>query len=403
MKIICGSAELCDALKVVSRAVPSRSTLPVIGNALLIAEGEMLQIACTDLEVGIRTSIPANIKEGGMITVPAKQLLELVATLPDDRISISAVETERGDKSAYDYATHQVHIQCRRAKYRLAGLDANQMPWLPKKEPLAQFHVPQELLRSMIGVVLPCLATNDNRPHTCCAIMKAGGNQMMLAGTDTIRLAIYDSVIDAFDSSEAYSGHALLTRRTLQEIQHLAVGIPDAITRVLVDDAHVNFEFQSPRLGNVHLVARQMECNYPDVRRMINQTSPLVIAVDRQELAQLLKRITIVARDNANQLNLTLRSDILQIDAISIASEAHEEIGIEIVNSSTLMELPTQFGFNCSYLVDLCAAFSGEQLLLHIEDPEKPIIFRSSDNQDYLSLAMPLVFKDAADDPYEEE
>lgn len=396
MKLVCGSSELGEALKVVTRAIGQRTSLPILYNVLLRAEGERLMLACTDLDIGIHTSIPANVREPGMVTVPAKQLQEIVSTLPDDRLTMTAKELDDEDRPENDaLSTHHLYLQLRRSKYKLPGLDANQMPWLPALVEHARFRIPQQALKAMVGIVMPCISTNDTRPQMCSAILETTGTRAVLAATDTHRLGVYESPIVDFAAEGEYSGQAILPRRMLQEIQHLSAGANEGMIQVRVDASHIQVEFPEGKIGPIHLVGRQMECNYPPYKRLLRDGCNLMISFDRLELAQALKRVVIVARDNAHQVNLTIEEELMRIDALSTAGEAHEEIAFQIESKEAeVLTFPLQIGFNCAYLLDITASFEGERIRFNILQPDKALLFRPSNNNDYVGVAMPLVFID---------
>ena len=179
MKLSCMQENLAKGLSIVSRAVAARSTLPVLGNILLATDNGRLRLSATNLELSITCWIGAKIEEDGSTTVPAKTLVDLVNTLPQDKVELSLV-----------VRTQTVNLSCGRIHANLKGIDAQEFPIVALADLDAAIQLNVEDLQEMIDHVIFAVATDDARPLLTGVLVKIDGGEVILAASDGFRLAL---------------------------------------------------------------------------------------------------------------------------------------------------------------------------------------------------------------------
>lgn len=408
MKINCSQVDLKTNLSLVSRAVPSRPTHPILGNVLLVADEEKNKVYLTgfDLSLGIRTSFPAQIDEGGSITLPAKLLNDIVTRLPEGEISLSYDEDELEDNPL-------VSILCLSGKFQLRGMNGEDFPELPTVENadalMLQIHALSDGLQGSIFA-----ASSDETKQVLTGIhLTRNHNTLEFAATDGHRL----SVVETQDEKETEEGEESEESETVEETEdtstdteiaediegrNFEITIPARALRELeqilkmakenesialyVEEGQVVFE-----LGEQHLTSRKLEGAYPNYNQLIPSQFSRDMVVERKRLISSLERVAVLADQKNNLVKFTLNKAqdevTLSVEAKELGS-AKESIPAQITGEDL------EIGFNIKYLMDGLKAIPANDIKMKFNEATQPIIINPLSGLKMTYLLMPVQLKD---------
>ncbi|MGH2521421.1 MAG: DNA polymerase III subunit beta, partial [Anaerolineales bacterium] len=250
MKVSCLQENLAKGLSIVARAVASRSTLPVLGNILLATDNGRLRLSATNLELGITCWIGAKIEEEGSTTVPAKTLVDLVNTLPQDQVAMSLAQR-----------TQTLNLSCGRTQAHIKGIDAQEFPLIPLADLDNAIQLNVEDLREMINQVAFAAATDEARPMLTGVLARIEGDQVSLSASDGFRLAVRKANLSE-PVREAVT--AIIPARALSELARVITADEPAYMSLPPGRGQVIFHH-----GSVELVSQLIEGTFPDLNAII--------------------------------------------------------------------------------------------------------------------------------------
>src|ERR1700722_6754977 len=264
--------DLVRELNLSQGVVERKTTIPILSNVLVEAEGDRIHLTATDLELGIRCSCPARVKKAGAGTIPARRLLDYVRLLPDGDVQVKVQDN------------HWASLVCGRSKTRIAGMSRESFPELPAM-PAGLAAIPIGVLASMIGKTIFAISTEESRftLNGALLVLRKGG--LTMVATDGHRLAMVESTGELPGIEGAY--RALLPRKAMQELQKFA-GDADAgaIVKFSGDENHLFFQ-----LGDRLLLSRKLTGNFPDFERVLPKDQPNSVTLEREELYGAVERV----------------------------------------------------------------------------------------------------------------
>jgi len=365
MKLTSRRGLLSDALQLVSRAVTGRSTLPILSNVLLEVKDARLRLLTSDLEMWVDCNIPAEDAEEGAVTLPAKILNEVVASLPEAEVKIT---TEDGSAVA---------LTCGRSEYRIQGLAAEEFPALPEAAGGISLTLPQAALRGLIRATEFAASADETRAILAGILVVWEGQKLSVVATNMHRLAI-DSIM--VEGGPAESARTVVPARALREVLRSLSAEAEPPVRIHLGESQAVFD-----LGHVVITSRIIEGQFPNYERVIPAESDHIVRADRHEMLAALRRADIVARAEANKVVLRLRPTGLMIEAESPEiGRAHEEVPIELEGEQT------EIAFNAEYLIEALEVISEDRVQMDFTGPLSPGVLRPVGDSAYVYLIMPL-------------
>src|SRR3984957_13962459 len=250
MEFTVSRADLVRELNLSQGVVEKKTTIPILSNVLVEAQGDRITLTATDLELGIRASCPARVKKSGAGTIPARRLLDYVRLLPEGDVQIKIQEN------------HWASLVCGRSRTRIAGMSRDSFPELPQM-PAVLAEIPIGVLASMIGKTIFSISSEESRftLNGALLVLRKGG--LVMVATDGHRLAMVESSGDLPGVEGAY--RALLPRKAMAEMQKLAgEADPASILKFSGDENHLFFQ-----LGERLLLSRKLTGNFPDYERVL--------------------------------------------------------------------------------------------------------------------------------------
>lgn len=368
MKLTIAKADLQRGLARIQSIVEKRNSMPILANALIEAADGKLEIAATDLEVGIRGSEAAEVARPGGLTVSAKKLFEIIRELPDDVVQLEATPNS------------YLEIQCARAKFTLAGTASEEYPTLPVFSPEKTVMVQAAVLGSMIERTMYAASADETRYNlngVYLEVLEETG-KIRMAATDGHRLALVDRNLTS--EVEGLTSGVIIPRKGLAELKRL-VDEDDA------EEIELAFEGNNglARKGDVTLVMRLIEGEFPNYRQVIpkEHTITLTLAVDT--ISQAVRRVALLSSERSRAVKFELSESQLVISSNNPdLGDAREELDIEYSGE------PLSIGFNARYLQDALNASHAKEIQLAFLDDLSPARVTPTDDPDTLAVVMPM-------------
>jgi len=352
--------------------VEKRNTMPILANALLSTAGKgkkgTLEIAATDLEVGIRGIHPAEIKTAGSVTASAKKLYEIVRELPDEPVHIEVADNS--------YLT----IHCARAQFVLAGSTAAEYPELPTVSPENMVKIQAVVLAQMIERTMYAASVDESRYNLNGVFLETRKDRgkLRMVATDGHRLAYVDR--DIGEEIAGLSEGVIIPRKGLAELRRL-VDEEDA------DEVEIGFQGNSglARKGDVTLVMRLIEGEFPNYSQVIPRDASQKVTLTTDVISQALRRVALFSADRSRAVKLDVTDGCLVLSSNNPdLGEAREEIDIDYAGANT------SIAFNARYLMDCLSIMKSKEVLLSFKDALSPSQIVPTDDPDTLAVVMPM-------------
>jgi DNA polymerase-3 subunit beta len=371
MKLSIAKNELLRGLTRIQSIVEKRNTMPILANVLLDASktgSGMLSLAATDLEVGIRSSHPAEVKKAGSVTAAAKKLYEIVRELPEEDVAIEATDDAH------------IAIRCARANFTLAGSAAQEYPTLPTASPGSTARVQAVVLSQMIERTMYAASLDETRYNLNGVFVEqiAESGKLRMVATDGHRLAYVDR-----DFGAPLSGldrGVIIPRKGLAELKRL-VDEEDA------DEVELGFEGNSAlvRKQGVTLVMRLIEGEFPNYRQVVPKEARYELVVAADDLARAVRRVAILSSERSRAVKLELANGLLRLSSSNPdLGEAREELDVDYAGEELAI------AFNARYLLDCLGATAAKEVRLGFQDPLSPARLVPTGDDDTLAVVMPM-------------
>jgi DNA polymerase-3 subunit beta len=356
----CARNELASALAVVARAVSSRSAVQVLSGILLRAEEGRLTLAATDMEISLRASISGEISGDAAVVVPGRLLTDLVRLLPADSVTL-----------AHDEGDGVLAVTSAGHSSRLNVYSAEDFPRLPPLDVSLQ-QIEAAALLETIEKVGRAASRDESRPVLTGVLVRFEGDQLIMAATDSYRLAVKETAL----SETSPELDAIIPARALQELARLAAG--EEHVELGVHENHVIFA-----AGDVWLTSRRIDGQFPNYKQLLPETFEAEITLQRESLLEVVRRAGVMAQRNA-PLRLRFADGELTISAqTQDVGEATESLPIDFGGEEI------EIGFNPDFLRDGLEAVSSDTIQLKLINRLRPGLIASPD-ESFWYLIMPI-------------
>ena len=376
MELTVKKQDLVRELQLTQGVVERRTTIPILSNLLLEAEGETLRITATDLELGIKTSCAAKVKKDGATTVPARRLLEIVRTLPDAEVRFKGLEN------------HRLELRCERSQFKLVGMSKENFPVLAEfPHPLVE--LPAGLLQTLINKTQFAISQEESRYTLNGALLLLKPESIAMVATDGHRLA-------HVEAAQKLAGlkaevRVLVPRKALAEVSRLLGEVEiKAAVEFARDDSHLFFRVAGspPAAGRV-LISRLLTGQFPNYEAVLPRENNRIVVLDRDLVAAAVRRADLVADQRNHAIRFTLTAEQAEVSASSSEyGEAHEELSVPPGFKGD----PLEIGFNASYLLDFFGAAANGPVSFEFKDEQSACQLRPLAEEDikYRYVIMPM-------------
>jgi DNA polymerase-3 subunit beta len=357
MEITVSRQDLVKELNATQSVVERKTTIPILSNFLIEADGERLTITATDLDQAIRTSAPAKVKKTGACTIPARKLYDYVKLLPDGEISIKLLDN------------HWVQIRSGRSNTKMVGMARANYPQVPEFPSVPTTSISSMALKTLINRTIFAISNEESRYTLNGALLVIKAESLAMVATDGHRLAFVEKPNEIL---EGISGEkrVLIPRKALQELQQL-LSNTEAEKVEFADDEHTLFF----RIGHRTLSTRKLTGQFPNFEAVMPRENNKFAVVRSNELASAIQRVAQFADERSGAIRLRLESNELKISSNSAESGESEDT-IDTPYSTD----PISVGFNSVYILDFLKALNNEgEVRLEFKDSQSAGQMRPED------------------------
>lgn len=367
MKFSCEKALLQAAISTTSRAVSPKSSIPALEGILLEA-GNDLRLTGYNLETGIRTIVPADIREEGTLVLGARLFGEIVRKLPDDIVTFQS-------------ENYMVNIKCGMSEFNILGTDPEEFPELPTVEYQNSLILPQSRLKSMISQTLFAVSDNESRPIHTGSLFEVDSNGLTIVSVDGYRLALRHEAIDKKEGAETFS--FVVPGAALSEVEKICSDV-DEPASVTQGARHVMF-----KVGDTMLVSRRLEGEFLAYRQAIPRNNTIHVEGETRALLSSIDRVSLIISDKLKSpLRCVFDSNLLKISTKTAIGDAYDECPLSGDGGGL------EIGFNNKYLMDALKAAPADKVRLELTTGVSPcVILPTEGEENFLYMVLPVRLK----------
>lgn len=372
MKFQINKDHFSNGLQQVLNVVATRSTMPILSNVLIEAKEGHISLTTTNLDLGIRCRIKANVSESGALTLPVRKLATIVRELPQTDVFI-----ESGDNN-------QAKITSGGSNFKIMGIAPDEFPPLPSFENRKVFELGQGEIVSMLKSVSYAQSTDENRYILNGVYFNFADEKLTLVATDGRRLGL--TALD-LEISDENTGSLILPAKTVGELERLlgkgekvkiAFNDRQAAFEIAIDDAE-----ETGLIDHLYLVSKVVEGNYPNYRQVIPKETEHRVKIERELMLECVHRAALVTSDKSVSVKLKMSKNLLEISGQSSEyGESHESMAIAYDGPEV------QVAFNPQFLMEPLKALTKDEVFFEFKDELSPGLFKTLDN--FICVVMPL-------------
>ncbi|MFR4561691.1 MAG: DNA polymerase III subunit beta [Flavonifractor plautii] len=366
MKFSCEKALLQAAISTTSRAVSPKSSIPALEGILLEA-GSDLRLTGYNLETGIRTIVPADIREEGTLVLGARLFGEIVRKLPDDIVTFQS-------------ENYMVNIKCGMSEFNILGTDPEEFPELPTVEYQNSLILPQSRLKAMISQTF-AVSDNESRPIHTGSLFEVDSEGLTIVSVDGYRLALRHESIDKKEGAETFS--FVVPGAALSEVEKICSDV-DEPASVTQGARHVMF-----KVGDTMLVSRRLEGEFLAYRQAIPRNNTIHVEGDTRALLSSIDRVSLIISDKLKSpLRCVFDSNLLKISTKTAIGDAYDECPLSGDGGGL------EIGFNNKYLMDALKAAPADKVRLELTTGVSPcVILPTEGEENFLYMVLPVRLK----------
>ena len=365
MKIICSKTNLVKGVSIVSKAVPSKTTMPILECILIDATTDMIKFTANDMELGIETIVEGEILKKGMIAIDARIFSEIVRKLPDNEVVIEADDNL------------QTTITCEKSKFNISSKSGDEFSYLPYVEKTETISLSQFTLKEIIRQTIFSIADNDSNKLMTGEFFQIEGNMLRVVSLDGHRISIRKTEL-----KETYGPRKVVVPgKTLMEVSKILSGEVDSEVTISFTNNHIVFEFDS-----TVVVSRLIEGEYFRIDQMLSSDYETKVKINKRELLNCIDRATLLVKEGDKKpIIINILDEVMELKIKSQIGTMNEEIMISKEGKDLLI------GFNPKFLIDALRVIDDEEVTLYLMNPKAPC-FIKDDKEMYVYLILPVNF-----------
>lgn len=365
MKVVCSKTNLLNGVQIVSKAVPSKTTMSILECILIEAEGSTIKMTANDMELGIETTIEGNVIEKGMIALDAKIFLEIVRKLPDNDVTI---DTD---------SSYKTTITCEKAKFNIIGKSGEDFSYLPEIERRDSILISQFTLKEVVRQTIFSISDNDNNKLMTGEFFEIKGDNLRVASLDGHRISIRN-----IKMKNSYPDKKVVVPgKTLSEISKILGGDTDKDVSIFFTDNHILFEFDQ-----TVVVSRLIEGEYFNIQQMLSSDYETKVRVNKKEFLNCIDRATLLVKEGDKKpIIITITDEGMELKINSTVGSMNEEIDITKSGKDLMI------GFNPKFMIDALKVIDDEEIDMYMVNPKAPCFIRDA-QENYIYLILPVNF-----------
>jgi len=373
MKFKINRDHFTSGLQQVLNVVGTRATMPILGNVLIEAAEGQISLTTTNLDLGIRCRIQAEVIESGSLTLPVRKLSSIIREMPSLEVE---VET---------YSNNQAKITSGTSLFRIMGMGADEFPPLPSFADQHSYLLRQDDLQRMLKSVSYAQSSDETRYIMNGVYFNFEEQQLTLAATDGRRLAVMSKEVEVTDEN---AGSIILPAKTVQEVERL-LGKGDNV-RIAFNERQVAFEIttgggaeEGGLVDAIYLVSKVVEGSYPNYRQVIPKGNDQHIKLNRENFFNCVRRAALVTSEKNHSVKVHVKEDVLEVTGQSPEfGESNVSLNVEYSGPEISV------AFNPQFLLDPLRALTRDDIIFEFKDELSPGVIRTQDS--FLCVVMPL-------------
>ena len=368
MKIVCKKSNLVKGVSIVSKAVPSKTTMPILECILIDATTDIIRLTANDMELGIQTDIEGEILERGMIAIDAKIFSEIVRKLPDNDVIIETNENL------------QTTIVCEKAKFDISGKPGEEFSYLPVIEKEDSIEISQFALKEVIRQTIFSIADTESNKLMTGELFEIKDNMLRVVSLDGHRISIRKIEL----KDQVNDKKLVVPGKTLIEVSKILSGELESQVYISYTNNHIVFEFD-----NTIVVSRLIEGEYFKIDQMLSSDYDTKVKINNKELLSCIDRATLLVKEGDKKpIIINIGDEVMELKIKSQIGSMNEEIVINKEGKDLLI------GFNPKFLIDALRVIDEEEVTLYLMNAKAPC-FIKDDKESYIYLILPVNFNAA--------
>ena len=363
MKIICSKSNLVSGVNTVLKAVPGKTTMPILECILIDTTDNVIKLTANDMELGIETIIDGDVLDKGKIALEAKLFSEIVRKLPDSEVTI---ETDDN---------FQAKIRCEKAKFNIAGRPGDDFAYLPQIERTNPIALSQFSLKEIIRQTIFSIADNDSNKLMTGELFEINGSELKVVSLDGHRISIRK-----IELKEEYTPiKVVVPGKTLGEVSKILSGGVEDLVCLFFTDRHIVFEFDKTTV-----VSRLIEGQYFRIEQMLSSDYETKISINKKELQSCIERASLLVKEGDKKpIIIQIGDSSLELKINSMIGSMNEDIDIHKEGKDLTI------GFNPKFILDALRVIDDEEIDIYLVNPKAPCFIRD-EKQQYIYLILPV-------------
>ena len=365
MKIICSKSELLQGVNTVLKAVPTKTTMPILECILIDTTDGQIKLTANDMELGIETKIKGDILDKGKIALEAKLFSEIVRKFPDSEVTIQTDDNFRA------------LIKCEKAKFNIAGKSGDDFSYLPEIERNQMVVLSQFSLKEIIRQTIFSIADNENNRLMTGELFEINGNELKVVSLDGHRISIRK-----IELKEEYNHiKVVVPGKTLNEVSKILTGGIEDNVHIFFTGRHIVFEFD-----DTIVVSRLIEGEYFRIEQMLSSDYETKISINKKELQSCIERASLLVKEGDKKpIIMNILDDSMELKINSFIGSMNEDIDIMKTGKDLMI------GFNPKFILDALRVIDDENIDIYMINPKAPCFIRDEE-QKYIYLILPVNF-----------
>ncbi len=363
MKFTCTRNNLNSGINIAMKAVPGKTTMPVLECVVMEARGDSLYLITNDMQLGIKTKIPADVQEEGIILVNAKMISEYVRRLPDEEVNMEVDEN------------NNILLFSGESQFNISGLDHEEFPMLPEINMDKKIEISQFTLREMIRQTIFSISDNESNKVLTGELFEVNEDEFRIASLDLVRVSIRKVQLkERYDHIKV-----IIPGKTLNEVSKILTGDMEDEVSIYFSDNHVMFEFD-----DTIVVSRLIEGNFYNIDQMMKNTYETRVKINKKDLYGCIDRASILLRESEKKpVILDIQKEEIQMKMKTSLGSMNEKVNIEMEGKDLVI------AFNPKYIIDVLKVIEDEDVYLYLFNSNAPC-FIKNEEESYIYLILPV-------------
>lgn len=365
MKLACLKSDLLKSVNIVMKAVPGKTTMPILECILIDASSNTIKFTSNDMELGIETIVNGTILEKGIVAIDAKIFSEIIRKLPDSEV---VIETDSNLNTT---------ITCEKSKFNIGGKSGEDFSYLPYVEKEESIEISQFTLKEVVRQTIFSIAANENNKMMTGELFEVKGNSLRVVSLDGHRISIRK-----IELKESYEDiKVVVPGKTLVEVSKILSGETEDMVNIFFTKNHIVFEFD-----NTVVVSRLIEGEYFRIDQMLSSDYETKVTVNKKEFLNSIDRATLLVKESDKKpIIISINDEGMELKIQSQIGSMKEEVFIQKEGKDIMI------GFNPRFLMDALRVIDDETIDIYLMNPKAPCFIRDENNS-YIYLILPVNF-----------